>query len=189
MKKLDELGVKVDFSAVPGLRTTSNSYKKFPYNIYDWYITPRLQYHPAETDYRRAPREGENGLSILEVPNFTSNSIFWGIIAGLQMARKMKTPAQLIQSLGKPTYWVNLTGIQRLYSPLIKGLRKRLESQSRSPVFFVTYFHADELIENKSSIYSRDNLRRNLSNIGEMCEELEVPFEFIRAKHIPDIVD
>jgi hypothetical protein len=185
MKKLDELGVKVDFSAVPGLKTLSKNNAKYPYNIYDWYITPKRPYHPSETDYRRAIKEGESELSILEVPNFTSNSFFWGIMAGLQMARKMKNPIQFTLAIKKPTYWINLTGGPHLYNPLVKTLERRLKNNPESQIFFITYFHSDELIENNSLIYSRDNIKQNLINISAVCRKLNIPFEFIRARDIP----
>jgi len=188
MKKLDELGIKIDFSAVPGMRTISKKTMKFPYNIYDWFITPKGFYHPSASDYRRAAKKGENELSILEAPNFTSNSFIWGVIAGLQMARKMKDPVQMIQAIRKPTFWVNLTGNPRLFAPIIKTLEGKLERSEKKPIFFIAYFHPDELIENKSTIYSRDNLRQNLIKIYDTCQKLEVPFEFIRAESIPDII-
>jgi hypothetical protein len=70
LKKLDQLGIKIDFSAAPGLKTNPPKNKSFPYNIYDWFITGREPYYPSVNDYRRAARKGESSLTILEAPNF-----------------------------------------------------------------------------------------------------------------------
>ena len=104
LSKLDQLGVKVDFSAAPGLKTNPPKNRSFPYNIYDWFITGNEPYYPSVNDYRRAAKEGENALSILEAPNFTSHSWFWGMIAGLQMARKMKDVISAVEGSTNPKH-------------------------------------------------------------------------------------
>ena len=185
MKKLDELGVRIDFSAIPGLRTNLGKNIKFPYNIYDWFSAGSEMYHPSDADYRRVARKGERALSILEAPNFASHSWFWGMVFGLQMARKMKDPTQIIQAVRKPTFWVNLTTVPRLFTPLVRSLGKELRKTKKTNVFFMTYFHADELIENNSAIYNKENLRQNLVNISEICMKLNIPFTFIKAGEIP----
>jgi len=189
MKKLNELGIKIDFSAVPRLRTDFKNKLKFPYNIYDWYSTGSDIYRPSKADYRRAAKKGESALSILEVPNFISTSWFWGMVSGLQMARKMRNPMQIFLTLRKPAYWVNLTASPKLYSTLIDSLRKRLKKSKESDIFFVTYFHPDELIQNKSIIYSRENLARNLKSIVDLSDSFAIPVRYIRAGDIPSLVD
>ncbi|UCC79543.1 MAG: hypothetical protein JSW64_14960 [Candidatus Zixiibacteriota bacterium] len=188
MKKLDELGLKIDFSAVPGLRTNPVKKIKFHYNIYDWFSTGKECYHPSEADYRRAAREGERELSILEVPNFTSHSWFWGMVSGFYMAGKMKDPVQIIQAIRKPTFWVSLSAGRKWFSPIIKSLAKELRRPTESDIFFITYFHPDELIENRSKIYNRDNLKRNLKSIINLSDRLEIPHRYIRAEDIPLLI-
>jgi hypothetical protein len=115
----------------------------------------------------------------------TSHSLFWGIVAGLQMARKMKDPVQILQVIRRPTYWINLTATPKYFSAIVSSLGKELRKSNKSKIFFITYFHPDELIANKSKIYSRENLKQNLKSILELSSSLNIPQEFIRAENIP----
>jgi hypothetical protein len=180
MKKLSELGVKTEFSALPGLRTNMPSGTDHVYNIFDWFISPRNPYFPSSSDYRRGPREGEKPLDILEVPIFTSSSFIWGAIGGLQFARKMKDPSALLRAIKRPSYVINITGKPKLFAPLLNDLDGILRRDNRS-FFFATYFHADELLDNKSSLYSRYSLRDNLASIIRICEKQGRSARFICA--------
>ena len=187
MRKLDELGVKIDFSAVPGLSTKATSSRKI-HNVYDWYISPREPFFPSKTDYRRGVVEGEESLSILELPNFTSKSFIWGIISGLQFMRKMNDITQLLKAIKHATYWINLTGRPGLFSPIASQLRRDLRNAKQPDLFFATYFHADELLDNKSSLYDRSSLRTNLETIIKICEDENYAVKFLRAGQIPSII-
>ncbi|MFC1476096.1 hypothetical protein ACFLQW_03745 [Candidatus Zixiibacteriota bacterium] len=101
---LDKLGVKVEFSALPGLRTLSAKSGTRSENLFDWFTTPRAPYYPSREDYRRPAKGREAALGTLEVPSFTSRSLFWGLAGGIQLMRKMKSPTQFIQALRRPTY-------------------------------------------------------------------------------------
>ncbi len=181
MKKLSELGVKAEFSALPGLRTNMPIGTKRVYNIFDWYISPRNPYFPSSADYRRGSRGDEKPLDILEIPIFISPSLMWGLISGAQFARKMKNPSALMRALRRPSYFINITGKPKLFAPLLHhldGALRRIDNQS---FFFASYFHADELLDNKSSLYSRYNLRDNLASIIRICEMRGHSVKFIRA--------
>ncbi len=187
MKKLDELGIKIDFSAVPGLSTKATSSRKIQ-NVYDWYISPREPFFPSRTDYRRGALGGEESLSILELPNFTSKSLIWGIIGGLQFTRKMHDMSLMLKAIRRPTYWINLTGKPGLFSPIASQLRRDLRNANQPDLFFATYFHADELLDNKSSLYDRNSLRTNLETIIKICEDEDYAVKFSSAREIPGIV-
>ncbi len=180
MKKLASLGVETDFSALPGLRTRANASDPMPYNVFDWYASPSQPYHPSVSDYRREPREGEKALSILEIPNFVSSSRFWSTLGGLHLSKKMKSPMHLVDALRRPTYWINITGKPKLFAPLATTLDNVLR-KSDSPELFVSYFHADELLETGSSMYSLQGMVENLTTILRICEKRGFEAEFVTA--------
>lgn len=59
MRALDELGLRIDSTAIPG-RKRDDGVRRF-----DWEPTPNEPYHPSRADYRVA---GDDALRILEVP-------------------------------------------------------------------------------------------------------------------------
>jgi hypothetical protein len=187
LSKLAELGIKIDFSALPGLRTNLPKRGEKAYNVYDWINSPRHPYWPSDADYRRPPMKGEGKLPILELPIFASTSIIWGLIGGLQMARKMKDPSQFFQAIKRPTFVINITGKPKYFSPIASELSRILARTDKS-VIFATYFHADELLDNKSSIYSRFNLRDNLKTLQKICVAREIKLEFITAEKTFDVI-
>lgn len=181
MRKLCELGVKVDFSALPGLKTRPPNEPTDSLNIYDWYISPRRPYFPSEADYRREPCDPEKALGILELPITTSSSLSWGVLGGLQMARKMRNAALFFQAFQRPSYVVNLTGKPSYFAPLIAEIRRMFKGPYGDEYYFATYFHADELVENRSDIYRLRNILLNLLSIKRLCEQVGVGLKFIQA--------
>ena len=184
---LGELGVRVDFSAVPGLRTLTSRSPACRENLFDWYPTPLVPYYPSQKDYRRPPREEEEACAVLEAPAFVSQTLLWGMVSGLHMARKMKDLRQLWQSLRRPTFWINLTGRPSLFAPLVSRLRKTLRRKDREKALLVTYFHADELLEHRSTMYGLPSVRTNLESILRVSDEAGVTVEFIRAERIAEV--
>ena len=179
MRKLDQLGVSVDFSALPGLKTRAAREKTRSYNVFDWHISPRDPYFPSGEDYRRSPRNSEKALGILELPIYTSPSPIWGLISGLQMTRKMGDPSHLFRAIRRPAYTINITGRPSLFAPVISGLRNLISKQR--DIFFATYFHADELLDNKGSIYSRQNFLANTLSLLKLCQQSGIGARFIKA--------
>ena len=182
---LEQLGVRVDFSAIPGLRTLSASHHNLRENLFDWFATPRRPYLPSRQDYRRPAEANEDATTVVEAPNFTSSSFVWGLASGLQFARKMKSIKQLTQAIRRPTYWINITGRPKLFNPLLSQLRRDLRGTGDETMFFVTYFHPDELLANKSSLYDLVSVRINLERIIQTCRAEATKVEFIRAVEIP----
>lgn len=83
---LEELGVAVECSAIPGYRTLRRSAPAAKENLFDWYTTPRAPYRPSRADYRRPAREGETSSRLTEVPSFVATSLPWALVSGVQMA-------------------------------------------------------------------------------------------------------
>lgn len=160
MRKVSELGLKIDFSASPGVFCEggpSNSGTTFDNRI-DWLGTPLKWYHPSEADYRRPARRDENELAIIEVPKFTSRS------AVLKKAKDLGVHAKKFSGKKMGTsVFCQITVLPFLFNRIIK---ERLQSEGADP-FFATYFHPDELLAEKPRsargfVYSPDNLKKNL---------------------------
>jgi len=188
MRALSTLGVTVDFSALPRMQSRVVSGRTKMENQFDWSITPRSIYRPSTSDYRRPARSGEIVHGLIEAPNFVSTSIVWGMAAAAQMARKMRDVSQIWRGIWRPTYWINTTGRPRLFAPLANELRKQIRRSHLQQLFFVTYFHSDELLENRSSLYSIDSLVANIQKLVQIALDYDIAVEFIQARQIPEFV-
>lgn len=184
---LAELGVLVDFSAIPGMSTMPQSIPRHPENLFDWSTTPRHVYRPSTSDYRRPVRGSESPLSLLEAPNTVSTSRVWGMISGLQLARKMRDPAQLWSAMRRPTYWINMTGRANLFRPVLSSLRNSIRRSPDRSHLFVSYFHPDELLPNNSSLYNLESAVANIDSLLTLCAEEHVTPRFVRAAAIPSL--
>lgn len=184
-RALEDLGVVVDFSALPGLRTFTGKPPARGENIFDWHSTPRAPFRPSRADYRRPARGQEIPCRMLEVPNFVSTSRLWGVVSGLQLARKTRDPALLWQAVRRPTYWINVTARPGFFAPLVAQLRKALDRRESGPLVFATYFHPDELLPNRSQLYDIESLRTNLEALLRTCEQAHAAVEFVKACRIP----
>jgi hypothetical protein len=181
---LDALGVQVEFSALPGMRTLFADPPAHRENLFDWMEAPRLPYHAARTDHRRRAGAGEPAFAMLEVPTFVSGSRLWSLASGLQLARKTRRLAPFMDALSRPTYWINLTARPHLFRPLVDSLRRALARRDVQPLVFATYFHPDELLPNRSALYDLPSVRTNLLALLRACEEAGVPAEFLQAREL-----
>jgi hypothetical protein len=188
-RALEDLGVSVDFSAVPGLRTYTGAPPTRGENSFDWHLSPRTPYRPSRGDYRRPAEGGGSESRLLEVPNFISTSRVWSVISGLQLARKTGNLRLLWQAIRRPTYWINVTARPRLFAPLVSQLRTTLRRRdSEEPVVFATYFHPDELLPNRSRLYDLASVRANLQALLRTAEENKAAVEFVRASALPALL-
>jgi len=81
MQKIDELGIQLDMSAVPGRRRKAKSDRgSMKHGELDWEITGPEPYHPSCKDYRRPAVDGETALDVMEVPRAACKSRLWGIV-------------------------------------------------------------------------------------------------------------
>jgi hypothetical protein len=118
------------------------------------------------------------------MPVFVARSPAWGLVGGLQLARKTRKVTPIADALRRPTYWINLTAKPRLFSPLVHALRAELRQPRVEPVVFATYFHPDELIANRSHLYDLPSVRNNLGAILEACAVDGAGVEFRQAVEV-----
>ena len=182
---LEELGITIDFSAIPGFRTFRGAPPERGNNLYDWYASPRSPFRPSAADYRRPARGTEATSSVLEVPYFVATSAVWGLIAGVQMALKTRGLGPVWDAVRRPTYCINLPARPRYFAPLIAELRRAL--QGDGPIVFATGFHPDELLPNRTALYDPASVRTNLQALLDACHEAGCPVEFTQAGRLPAI--
>jgi hypothetical protein len=182
---LEDLGVAVDCSALPGYRTLTTKQPARRENLFDWQATPRAPYRPSRADYRRPPHGGESSCQVLEVPSFVATSIPWSLVSGVQLTRKTGDVAQLWYAVRRPTYCINVTARPVFFAPLVAQLRKLLHRPANGPLVFSTQFHADELVPNRSTLYDLGSVRTNLEALVRACNEAHTAVEFVQAGRIP----
>lgn len=177
MRKISELGLKIDFSGCPGVYFgggAGDAGTAFD-NMIDWSGTPQKWYRPSGADYRRPSRGGEAELDIIEVPKFTTQS-------------KMLSTMKRLTIRGGETgtsVFLQITALPLLYDRIIK---ERFQCQEAEP-FFATYFHPDELLPVKSRsaknfLYSLDNLEKNLIRIIEAARMHGRDVEFVTGSDV-----
>lgn len=183
---MEALGVQVDYGAIPGLKVLPKHDKVRSSNFYDSSLCEDEPFYPARTDYRRAAKNGEDAFNVLELPVFVSRSFFWGLGAAAQLTRKMKDPSQLLNGLRRPTHLINITGKPNWFAPLLKRAEKMLKSQDT--LFFNTYLHADELIENNHPFYSLEYMETNIKGILDLGHRSGTEVRFVRALDVPALL-
>jgi hypothetical protein len=188
-RTLEDLGITVEFSAIPGYRTLTARASVRSENLFDWYRSPRSPFRPSHADYRRPAEGPETPSRLLEAPSFVSTSLLWALLGGVQLARKTGDPGQLWQAVRRPTYCINVTARPHLFAPLAAELRtwlRRPDGTGREqPLVFVTQFHADELVPNRSRLYGIGSVRANLEAVVRVCHEAQAPLEFVPASRLP----
>lgn len=182
---LEELGIIADLSATPGLRTITGKRPVKRENLFDWYCSPELPYRPSRVDYRRPARGQEDSHRLLEVPSFVATSLVWGLVRGIQLARKTAAGAQIWDAVRRPTYYINITGRPRLFAPMVTQLRKAIRRAGSGPIVVVTHSHADEFVPNRSRLYSLESVRTNLAALLRVCSEAQTRVEFAQARRVP----
>ena len=181
---IDKLGLEVDLSAVPSQETMPTNSEARSSNFYDWAVTPNEPYRPSRSDFRRACKNGEQAYNIWEFPVFVSRSLLWGLIRGAVSARRMKDPRKLWRGLLNPSYFANITARPRLYSAIISQMRKELAI--RDKLYFVTFFHPDEVLPNVDPLYSLENMRENLERLRAVAHRSGAKLEFVTARELKD---
>ncbi len=184
---LEQLGLKVDLSALPGYRTLTASPPRRSENLFDWYSSPRAPFWPSRADYRRAVQGGETASGLLQVPSFVSQSIPWSLVSGLQLARKTRNVGQIWNAVRRPSYCINVTARPVYFAPLVAQLRSALRRADDLPLVFATQFHADELLPNRSRLYDLQSVRANLAALVRACADAGVAAQFAQGCHIPSV--
>jgi hypothetical protein len=182
---LENLGIVADLSATPGFRTITRKRPLKRENLFDWYCSPELPYRPSRVDYRRPALGQEDSHRLLEVPSFVSTSLVWGLVRGIQLARKTAAGAHIWEAVRRPTYYINFSGRPRLFAPLVTHLRKAVGRAGSGPLVVVTHSHADEFVPNRSRLYSLESVRTNLEALLRVCSEAHTRVEFVQARRVP----
>jgi hypothetical protein len=182
MRKIAELGLRVDFSACPGVYHEGgpgDGGTVFD-NMIDWREAPQTWYRPSKADYRRPARGDEDELDIIEIPKFTSKSSI------LKKAKSLGSRAGgLFGSQKETSVFLQVTALPILYDIIIK---ERFRYQEGDP-FFASYFHPDELLSAsarsaKSFLYSINNLEKNLLKIIETARSKGMDVKFITGNDV-----
>lgn len=175
MNKINELGLKVDISGMPGQRSIKPAHESANYLSYDWEVTREQPYFPSQSDYRREADINEQSLNVLEIPltNFEI-SLQWQI---KRVLKKFFRPGRGYP-IGKrnPAKIVNHPKIFKTYVE-----KKFIESKENNCTkFLVSYFHADELLGKRLNVSTY--IANNLRSISEASKKYNVPFRFLTAR-------
>ena len=176
--KLEELGVKVDLSAQPGLRL----YYSAPdlgaalTEGSDWTRTQAEPYHPSLVDYQRPASTGERAFGLLEIPltvwrkPFGSFS-FW---KGLVPARIHGTP-RLVRPIMKGWFISNLWGDPYRFELGFDEVVRR--AAAKRIAHFATSLHPDDITDK-----NYQNITANLSYALTKAREIDMDLKFLTAK-------
>ncbi|MBX3133075.1 MAG: hypothetical protein KF689_06770 [Gemmatimonadaceae bacterium] len=181
---LDALGVRLEFSPFPGLRSYRSRPATRSENQFDWSITPTQSFFASRRDPRKAAGAGEPACRMLTLPCFVAQQRAWGFVAGVQMARKSASPGPIWDAIRRPSYVINLTARPTLFAPLVNQLRDSVHSAraGRRPApAFATYFHPDELIPNRSTMYALQHVRENIVALVDCIRSAGASPAFVTA--------
>lgn len=190
MRQIDELGIKVDFSAVPG-RFTSGHADKWGsmFNCYvDWRNTPEKPYRPSESDYRREAQAGERSLRLTEVPMSTFQSRLLNIGAHLRRAAEAKDWRKLKELLtvsnpSTPCLKAYITIHPYIFSRLAAA--KINEAKEDGHALLVTAFHADEMLGTRVGsvhLYYIKHLEDNLKWLQRLTAQHGLHLKFMTPR-------
>jgi len=182
MRTFGELGVQIDISAFPGMKIPTDDNQRAMSNFYDWYDTPTEPYYPSVEDYRRPVSGNEESCKVLEVPNLTAKTFFWGLVSGLVLTKKTRKIRQLGYSLAKPRLFPAITGSPKLFRPLLSTIKNIISQKNQ--LVYVTGLHADELIENVHPAYSLENMAVNIKSILKLADRMNAKLKFVRGNEI-----
>jgi hypothetical protein len=145
MAKLDELGVKVDLSANPGISlfytrpAEGNPIREGS----DWSMTPADPYHPSRADYQRPASSGKSLLNLLEIPITTwrktpSSIDFWQGLVPIQI-RKLRIRRPIARGWFLPVLWTDPSRFELAFNERLR------RSQVKGIAHFATSLHPDDV--------------------------------------------
>ncbi len=191
MQTLDQLGIAVEYSAIPGSRSPGSPTQDGSdfCGAFDWSICPPHAYYPSPSDYRTgSPHPTVKSLQVLEVPTFTFNSTGIDLLRAIADFRRLRGKKRWSSFFNKnnKTIFVNVASLPVMFR---KSFQKFMRVRHQFPVY-VTYFHADELLTDQCRSYRRwlyhpDHLKRNIAFMIETATRNGVNIEFIRAEDVP----
>ena len=156
MNLYSDLGIKEDYSALPGMRKTTGSCNKYDYSS----VKSNEIYIPSRNNYQKKDLSGEN--QILEMPTTTIKSSFLNFLRLIENFQKTKQ----VKDFGFQNSYLNISINPFLYNIFLK---KALAQDNLK--YFITFFHSDELLpDNLKSrqikwLYRQDNIYHNLKRL------------------------
>lgn len=163
MRTLDELGLAVDSTAIPG-RTRSDQSRRF-----DWGPTPNEPYHPSAADYR-VP-DAARSLSILEVPMTT------------MPVKASYDPDFMTRYINPGYHHANFkAGIERLFAD------KRAQA---GETFLTLILHSDEIGDGERAhalySFSLAEVRRNIAYLLAQLEAWGLEYRALRLQDVAGV--
>jgi len=187
-----ELGLRLDFSAVPGRRTPGFGVADSDriHEFQDWTASPEYPYRPSAADYRRPARPGEEQLDIWEVPKAAFRSAFWrAMSAGRSAVRALRTgdPGRVFAG---PAWHsgLNTAGLathRRIFRYVAS--QKIAQALREGRALLSTSFHADELLPSDPGglrLTDASHLAENLHELLLMGERRGVRVRFVTASEV-----
>ena len=186
MRKLADLGLLVDFSALPGLKIFAFSQTDPPWH-YDWEITPPEFYFPSATDYRRKAEKGEDSLKILEMPISLVRVPFFRAVAkylyhNIMFNLKMGFSGFATSFLSQCWEPILIARHSRFLRLAIE--EKFREAQLKDCVtYMLSYFHPEDLgnIRAPEGVRSLSNFKKNLHFITKTSKKYNISVKFLTA--------
>ena len=144
MRTLDDNGLLVDSSAIPGTACSGKFGKRD--NIYDWSRAPRVPYHPNHEDYQSPGK-----MKILEMPISTletnKSNTFANLVnklSGMQRLTKLLPLARRLNLTPHNDFYVSPWWSISTYNKIIEAYYKKAVKDGVA--FLVGWFHACDII-------------------------------------------
>ena len=196
MQQLNDLGIRVDFSAIPGRYTAGRPDKwgsMFNCHV-DWRGTPEYPYHPSVLDFRTRADGHGTALDVLELPMsvFRSPLLAAGAFARrLANASGFKGLTQVLRSAKSVQDPVKayVTTRPAIFARLV--MAKIGEAKRLGHATLVTAFHADDMCIERDRfglIYDALHLGTNLEGMRTRTKQAGVALSFTTASvasHLP----
>jgi hypothetical protein len=177
MAKLDDLGVKTDLSANPGLRlfyarpAAGNPIMEGS----DWGMTGVEPYYPSRSDYQRPASSGEIPLKLLEIPLTTWRKTlrsfsFWKGLMPIQIS-KLRFRRPIAKGWFVPSLWTDPSRFELAFDEVLR------RSFVKGIAHFATSLHPDDVDEG--------NYRRVTASLDyalTKARDRGVNLEFVTAK-------
>ena len=184
-----ELGVALDFSAVPGRRTSGFRVAgaALVHEFKDWAGSPEHPYRPSAADYRRPARPGEEQLDIWEVPKAAFRSPLWRAMSALRSAVRALRTADPSKVFAGPAWHSGLNTAGLATHPRIFryiASQKMAEAAREGRALLSTSFHADELLPGGTKLTDASHLSANLRGLLTMAERRGVRVSFVTASEV-----
>ena len=161
MQAVEELGLMVDSTAIPGRKRDDGS------RVFDWAPTPNHPYHPSRADYRVA---GTDYRELLEVPMTTA-------------------PIKVTYDPGPMYRYLNPSFHQRIFRAALDRHVSDGEALRTGEHVITVILHPEEVVprEREHPLYSFSlpEVQRNLRYLFTRLEELGLEHRCLRMRDVP----